>query len=147
MHCSLQQQQLKHFAPLDEMAGRQHVRLEQRRLQLGLQSRRAEAASLHAQEAHLKAELADCSDRLGQLKQKIKEGGSDARWGEKRRARDDEQRLLKQLELTEKEVEDAERKKDKNEEDYRKVQEDLRLYEKELLQVRSLGTRSVYCMG
>ncbi|CBZ51041.1 xenopus 14s cohesin smc1 subunit, related [Neospora caninum Liverpool] len=132
IHASLLQQQQRHFARLDEAVGRAHVHLEQRRRRQRVEALKTELASLHAQESQLLAEQADCSDRLGQLQRA-------AQTAEAARGTDgeaDEKRLLTQLALTERDVEEAEKRREEAAAAAREAQQDLQTQEKNVQKIR-----------
>ncbi|PFH32181.1 RecF/RecN/SMC N terminal domain-containing protein [Besnoitia besnoiti] len=128
IHASLQQQQQRHFARLDRAVGRVHVHLEHKRRRQRIEALKAELAGLHARESQMTAELADCSDRLRTV-QRLASEEAVRDWQPRE---EDEKRLLKQLELTERDVEDAEKKKGEAAREFRDAQQELNSQEKYL---------------
>ncbi|KFH08834.1 RecF/RecN/SMC N terminal domain-containing protein [Toxoplasma gondii VAND] len=132
IHATVLQQQQRHFAQLDAAVGRRHVLAEHRRRRQRVEALKAELTGLHAQETQLQAELADCGDRLAQLQRSTEAKGEE----DEKEKKEDERRLLKQLELTERDVEDADSKREAAAAEARDAQQDLQTHEKNLQKIR-----------
>ncbi|KEP60197.1 UNVERIFIED_CONTAM: RecF/RecN/SMC N terminal domain-containing protein [Hammondia hammondi] len=132
IHATVLQQQQRHFAQLDAAVGRKHVLAEHRRRRQRVEALKAELTGLHAQETQLQAELADCGDRLAQLQRSTEAKGEES----EKEKKEDERRLLKQLELTERDVEDADSKRETAASEARDAQQDLQTHEKNLQKIR-----------